>query len=127
MQLLRIAGAAYLFLEDTMKKIAMTIASGLLLSLSVSAAQIYGSLKEDRRPVANAKFQVVCAGQKPVDGITDSYGAYTVYVGKGKCIFQLTSYKGQAVKFEPLYSYDKPLRYDFDLVVENGVYKLRRR
>jgi hypothetical protein len=108
-----------------MKKVVMTIALGLLLSLSVSAGQIYGSLKEDRRAVSNVDFVVSCNGQN-VPGKTDNYGAYSLYVGKGKCTFQV-AYKGRLYKFEPLYSYEKPLRYDFDLVLEGGIYKLRRR
>ena len=109
-----------------MKKLVMTMALGLMLSVSVSAGQIYGSLKDDRRAIPNVKFQVICTGSKPVDGTTDSYGAYSVFVGRGRCIFQ-TFYKGQTAKFEQLYSYDKPMRYDFDLVLEGGLYKLRRR
>jgi hypothetical protein len=111
-----------------MKKIVTTIALGLLLPLSASAGQIYGSLKENQRAVARTAFTVNCEGQKPVNGSTDSYGAYNIYVGKGKCTFKLTSYQKQSPEFKWIYSSDSSIRYDFDLVkLPSGTYTLRRR
>ncbi len=110
-----------------MKRIVITIALGLLLPLSASAGQIYGSLKENQRAVAKTAFTVSCEGQKTVNGSTDSYGAYNIYVGKGKCIFQL-SYSRQSPAFKWIYSSDSSIRYDFDLVkLPSGKYTLRRR
>ena len=109
-----------------MKKIVITIALGLLLPLSASAGQIYGSLKgADRKAIAKAKFTVSCEGQEPVTGYTDSYGAYRIYVGKGKCSFRLTKYDAE---FKWIYSSNNSLRYDFDLVsMNNKTWTLRRR
>src|SRR5258705_7929416 len=103
-----------------MKKIAMIMMLGLVLPISVYAAQIYGSLKEEGRAVpAKVKFEMTCKDQT-YPGETDGYGAYSVYADKGKCTFKVY-YKGQTPTFE-LYSYDNPVRYDFDLVLENGQY-----
>jgi hypothetical protein len=109
-----------------MKKVALMIASALLLPpVSVYAAQIFGSLKEDGRPVpANVKFEAWCGAQKYA-GVTDGYGAYSLNTAKGKCTFRVY-YKGQAPSFD-VYSYDNAVRYDFDLVNQNGQYILRRK
>jgi hypothetical protein len=110
-----------------MKKIVLVIMFGLLLlPVSVYATQIYGSLKEDGRAVpAEVSFEVVCGDQRYV-GKTDGYGAYSLNAGRGKCTFKVY-YKGQSPTFD-VYSYDNPVRYDFDLVLQsNGQYMLRRR
>ena len=110
-----------------MKKVALMITSALLLLLPVTAyaAQIFGSLKEDGRPVsAKVRFEVVCGAQKYA-GETDGYGAYSINTARGKCTFKVY-YKGQAPSFD-VYSYDNAVRYDFDLVNQNGQYILRRK
>jgi hypothetical protein len=108
-----------------MKKIITTIVLGLILAGSVYAGQIYGSLKEEGRAVsANVTFEVTCGGQR-YGGQTDGFGAYAVNAGKGKCTLTV-HYKGQAPTSD-LYSYDNPARYDFDLILVNGQYTLRRK
>ncbi|MFY9621611.1 MAG: hypothetical protein WAM70_00025 [Pyrinomonadaceae bacterium] len=116
-----------------MKKIVMTVTLGLLLSVSVSAGQIYGTLKEDGRPVpANLEIEVNCSGQQS-KGKTDSYGAYSLKVGNGKCEFKLyyKGWKGRNGEYQfpkvVIYSSNNRLRYDFELVPVNGVYELRRK
>ena len=109
-----------------MKKVNPLILLVLLLPLYVYAAQIYGGLKEDGRAVPEkTRIEVICNG-KTYAGVTDGYGAYSVYAPeKGKCVFKVY-HKGQAPIFD-LYSYDNPVRYDFDLVLVNGQYTLRRK
>jgi hypothetical protein len=109
-----------------MNKINTLILPVLLLPLSVYAAQVYGSLKEDGRAVPEkTRIEVICNG-KTYPGATDSSGAYSVFASeKGKCVFKVY-YKGQSPTFD-LYSYDNPVRYDFDLVLQNGQYQLRRK
>lgn len=109
-----------------MKKVNILILLALLLPFSVYAAQIYGSLKEDGRAVPNnTRVEVICNG-RTYAGATDGYGAYSVYASdKGRCVIKVY-YKNQAPTFD-LYSYDNPVRYDFDLVLINGQYTLRRK
>ena len=107
-----------------MKKTFKIIMLTLVLSLPAYAGQIYGSLKEDGRPVANATFDVFCP-QGSFRGVTDGYGAYSINVGKGKCTFRLY-YRNQQPSLD-IYSYDSPLRYDFDVVSGNGGLALVRR
>ncbi|MGI8917353.1 MAG: hypothetical protein ACR2H6_02040 [Pyrinomonadaceae bacterium] len=107
-----------------MKKALKIIMLTLLLTAPAYAGQIYGSLKEAGRPVANATFEVFCP-QGSFRGVTDGYGAYSINVGRGKCTFRLY-YRNQQPSFD-LYSYDSPLRYDFDVVNGNGGLSLVRR
>ena len=109
-----------------MKKLVATIGLMITLAISIYAGQIYGSLTEDGRSVpAKVKFDVICKEQV-FGGETDSYGAYSVNVGRGKCTFKVY-YKNQTPTFD-LYSSGTPLRYDFDLTRQpNGVYLLRRK
>ena len=110
-----------------MKKVVLIMMLGLLLlPVSAYAAQIYGSLKEDGRSVpAKVVYEVVCGSQR-YTGETDGYGAYSLSAGRGRCTFKVY-YKNQAPTFE-VYSYDDPVRYDFDLVLQpNGQYMLRRK
>src|SRR5713226_10205745 len=97
----------------------------LLCSSAASAAQIYGSLKEDGRAVGQgAQVEIQYTGG-PAQGATDAYGSYNLYVRPpGKCTLRVL-YKGAWVQTE-INSYNDPVRYDFDLVRQsNGNYSLR--
>lgn len=107
-----------------MKKALKTIMLALVLTSPAYAGQIYGSLKEGGRPVANATFEVFCP-QGSFRGVTDGYGAYSINVGKGKCTFRLY-YRNQQPSLD-IYSQDSPLRYDFDVVSSGGGLALVRR
>src|SRR5262245_40115735 len=108
-----------------MKRSVAIIIFALISAVSVSAGQIFGSLKEDGRSLpANVQFDIQCKGQKYA-GRTDNYGAYAINSEKGKCTLTVY-YKGQSLT-APVYSYDNPVRYDFDLVLTNGQYELRRK
>jgi hypothetical protein len=107
-----------------MKKAVKIIFFAVIMASPVYAGQIYGSLKEDGRPIANATFDVFCP-HGSFRGVTDGYGAYSINVGRGKCTFRLY-YRNQQPSFD-LYSYDSPLRYDFDVVNANGSLTLIRR
>jgi hypothetical protein len=81
--------------RKNMKKVNTLILLVLLLPLSVYAAQIYGSLKEDGCAVSEkTRLEVICNG-RTYTGVTDSYGAYNVYASeKGKCVIKVY-HKGQ--------------------------------
>ena len=106
-----------------MKKSIAIIICGLISAVSVSAGQLYGSLKENGRPV-NVAFEIRCPGQS-YRGQTDGNGAYAINAVKGRCSL-VVYYQGQSPTAD-IFSYDNPVRYDFDLVQVNGQYTLRRR
>src|SRR5262245_36105514 len=110
-----------------MKRLLMLIGLVLFVPLTIYAGQIYGNLRgPNGQPIQKDLAVEIKCGEKVVTGLTDAYGSYRVYAAeKGRCTFKVV-YQGQDVPFD-VYSYDDPVRYDFDLVIENGRYTLRRR
>lgn len=107
-----------------MKRALKTIMLAVILTSPAYAGQIYGSLKEDGRPVANATFEVFCP-QGSFRGVTDGYGAYSINVGRGKCTFRLY-FRNQQPSLD-IYSQDNPLRYDLEVVNSKAGLTLVRR
>src|SRR5262249_52611730 len=86
------------------------------------AGNIYGSLWLDGKPVQGAQIQITCPNPHPTQ--TDSSGSYRVFVPeKGRCVFHV-DYAGHSGQAE-VASYDNPVKYDFDLVLQQGNYELR--
>lgn len=108
-----------------MKRALILVTLSLLMATSAIAGQVFGRVKDGGRPIANVTFEIFCK-DSTVKGTTDGYGAYSVNVGRGKCTFKLY-YRNQQPAFE-MFSYDSPLRYDFDVVpLKDGSLSLVRR
>lgn len=110
-----------------MKKVLLSALLLIAAAAQVWAAQVYGSLKINGQPAkAAVRIEIMCGSGKPFAGDTDQYGAYRINVPEtGKCTLKVR-YGNQDVPYA-IYSYDQAVRYDFDLVMENGKYALRRR
>ena len=108
-----------------MKPIRLLLISILLSPTVAYGGQIYGTLTVDNKPVGKGiKVAIVCGATNGA-GETDDYGAYKVFVPKGKCILKVY-YGGQEILF-PMYSYDDPVRYDFAVVRQGDKFALQRR
>lgn len=109
-----------------MKAIRLLLFSVLLSPTVAYGGQIFGTLTADNKPVGRAvKVSVLCGATNGA-GETDDYGSYKVFVPKGKCVLKVY-YGGQWLEFA-IYSYDDPVRYDFDVVRGgDGRYFLKRR
>jgi hypothetical protein len=111
-----------------MKTIGTLVFLMLIVVPPAFSAQIYGSLKEGDRSVgAGVKVIIECAGGTDSKE-TDGYGSYNLYVRPtGKCTFRVY-YQGKwSVPFT-IYSYDDPVRYDFELIRQgDGQYALKRK
>lgn len=79
------------------------------------AGQIYGSLKHQDRSVGpRVRVEINCRGRSHT-GETDHYGSYRIYAPeKGKCLLTV-HYRGSRADFD-IYSYEDPVRYDFELL-----------
>jgi hypothetical protein len=110
-----------------MKIIASCIFCLLLFPGSLHAAQILGTIRNGGNPLPNATIQVSCGGHRH-DGRTDQYGSYSLNVPeKGKCSFFVTV-NGNTVGPADVFSYDDPVRADFDVMPDpKGSLALRRR
>ena len=110
-----------------MKRALLVLAFFAIFSCSqVWAGQIYGTLRESDRPIANVKIEVVC-GNNTYSAVTDNSGLYRLFAkDTGRCVAR-AYYQNQAPQ-TGIDSYPNPAHYDFDLVrLPNGQYELRRR
>jgi hypothetical protein len=110
-----------------MKILARFILFLLLSPGSLSAAQMLGTIRQGGNPLPNAAIQVSCGGHRH-DGKTDQYGSYSINIPeKGKCSFFVTV-NGRTAGPVDVFSYDDPVRADFDVIPDsNGNLALRRR
>jgi hypothetical protein len=109
-----------------MKAIKLLLFSILFFPTVAYGGQIYGTLTVDNRPVGKGIQVVILCGATNGKGETDDYGSYKVFAQKGKCTLKVI-YGGQEILFG-IYSYDDPVRYDFDVVRGgDGKYFLKRR
>ena len=89
------------------------------------AGHVYGTLRANNQPVAHVSGQINC-GSMSYGVRTDQHGSYSIYIPqKGRCTLCIP-YGGQVATHD-LYSYDNPVRYDFDLIRQGAGYILRRR
>jgi hypothetical protein len=88
------------------------------------AGNIYGTLWVNGGPAKGAQIQITCTTAHPAQ--TDNNGSYRIFVPeRGRCVFHVdyAGHSGQA----GVASYDNPIKYDFDLVLQGEHYVLRSR
>jgi hypothetical protein len=88
----------------------------LLLPGTVSAGQIYGTIRDGANPLRSAKIEVACPdfrqGSIPITGQTDNLGSFRINVAsRGRCLLRVGNAAPTAI-----YSSDNAIRYDFDVV-----------
>ena len=108
-------------------KVLRLLLFSILLSQTVAyGGQIFGTLTVDNKSVGKGVKITIECGTANGAGETDDYGSYKIFVPKGKCTLKVI-YGGQEILFG-IYSYDDPVRYDFDVVRGgDGKYFLKRR
>jgi hypothetical protein len=101
----------------------------IFLSLAASSAlagELFGTISEGDKPLAQGVKVEVTAGDKTYSAETDKFGAYRLFVKeKGKCTLTV-QYKDQKPSFA-VASFDKSTRYDFVLSQKDGKYTIRRK
>jgi len=103
----------------------LILLGGLGCALPLSGGQIFGTLTEGGKAVANVEVVVDCSGEQ-VKGTTDNFGAYRLNVQKtGRCTLTLT-YKGQKPT-ATIAAVNEPVSADFELLKQGDKYKLVRR
>jgi len=101
----------------------LALAVVMAVSQRAHAANLFGSLWLDGRPVQGAQIEVTCSDRHQAQ--TDNNGSYSIFIPeKGRCVFQVV-FAGHSGRTE-VASYDNPIKYDFDLIRQNdGNYVLR--
>lgn len=102
--------------------VAWALATGLLAlaATPVRAGQVYGSLKQSGRTLGHAvPMRIECGAGAVRSFTTDRYGSYRVYVPlSGRCTLT-AEFRGRTYEAK-VYAYDRPARYDFELVWRDG-------
>jgi len=105
-----------------------TVSLGILLVAAASiamAGHVYGTIRENNQPIRGVEVVLICGGERS-SAKTDGEGVYRLFAkATGNCQLVLDPAGRNAAG--PLYSYDRPTAYDFDLVRENGRWALRKR
>ncbi len=106
-----------------MKRVILVAAiAGGMPTLAV-AGDIFGTITEADKPVANAPVTVTIAGRPPYTGATDGGGSYRVFVPEtGKATLTVTA--GGRPHTIDVFSSERAARYDLVIGPDGG---LRRR
>ena len=108
-------------------KIAVSIITAVLVSSGIAiAGNVYGTIIEGGKGIAQgSKIDVTCGSDK-YSTETDTNGSFKVFVkDQGKCELKLT-YQGQTPTFE-VNSFEGSVQYDLILEKKGTQYTLRRK
>jgi len=107
-----------------MKALLLSIALLVSIPFAASAGEVYGTIKEDGKPVKDGlKVELAC-GAKPIAGETDKFGAYRLFAPEeGKCT--LTVRIGTENPSVTVHSFADSARYNVVLERKDGKYTLR--
>jgi len=111
-----------------MRKIGILFFAILLACLSgaASAAEIFGTVSENGKPVAQGVALKLDCGSASVTGATDQFGSFTLKTaGSGDCRITVT-YKSASPSLK-VALYEKPSRYDLVVKDEAGKISLARK
>jgi Carboxypeptidase regulatory-like domain len=99
--------------------------SVLCFQVVLAAGPLYGTLREGGRGISGARIEVTAQG-KVYEATTEPDGSYRLYVKEsGRCSLRVTV--GGRTAAADIFSSGDPVRYDFEIVNENGSYTLKRR
>jgi len=108
-----------------MRRAAAWVLLGMAAVSTAIAGHVFGTIRENNQPVRGAAVTLRCGNEAP-GGTTDQEGMYRLFARTtGACTLEVNAGGRHAVG--PLYSYDKPTAYDFDLVHDGKSWVLRRR
>jgi hypothetical protein len=107
----------------------IVLTSIVLILLAVQAAfagNVYGSVTENGKPVAQGvKLEVTCGGNK-YNTETDANGTFKLFVkDQGKCAL-VVAYQGQSPTMD-INSFEGPVQYDLILEKQGAQYTLKRK
>jgi hypothetical protein len=109
-----------------MKSVNMVVLALVLVASRAAAGEVYGTITDSGKPVAESLKVEITVSDKVYNGETDKFGSYRVFVKeKGKCKLTVRV-KNQSPSAE-LVSYGKSSRYDWILETKEGKLSLRRK
>jgi hypothetical protein len=119
------AGRSAKYQEEYMRLLVCLLAVGLLSSVAI-AGEVYGTILDDGKAIAEGvKVEVIVAG-KSYAGETDKLGTYHVFAaekGKGTLSVHHNNQKLSA----DIFSFEKSTRYDWMIEIVDGKPILKRK
>lgn len=90
------------------------------------AAELFGTVSENGKPVPQGTALKLDCGETSVSGVTDQFGSYSLKTGRtGDCVLTLT-YKGSTASLK-VTMYEKPARYDLAVTEQGGKLTIARK
>ena len=109
-----------------MKSFAILVLVSSVAATCARAGEIFGTLSEGGKPVAAGVALKMNCSDASVSAKTDSYGSYRLRGAvSGKCSLQ-AQFKNETPSLDVVV-YEKPARYDLDLSLKDGKYRLERK
>jgi len=106
----------------TLIAVVLVVAAGV--PTAAFAGEIYGTIREQGKPVKEGLKLTLACGEKSVAGATDKDGAYRLFAAEeGKCT--LTVKIGEETPSTAIRSYEDSARYNLVLEKKDGKYTLR--
>jgi len=107
-------------------RLSLILATLILATSLLLAGEIFGTIRENSKPVKKGIKVEITTAKKTDSTETDNYGSYRLFVTeKGKCTLKI-HFNKQTPTFE-VYSYDKSTRYDFIIEKKDTTYNLKRK
>jgi opacity protein-like surface antigen len=109
-----------------MKRILFLAALCLASSSAAAAAEVFGTVSENGKPLPQGVALKLDCGNASVSGATDQFGSYSLKAAAaGDCRLTLT-YKGSSPSLK-VTVYEKPSRYDLVVKEEAGKMTIARK
>jgi len=89
------------------------------------SGEIYGTIKEDNKPVGQGIKVTINSGEKSYSRETDNYSSYRAYIRETGPVTITVEYKGQKPSTDAS-SYEGPVRFNLVLEQKGGSYSLRK-
>jgi hypothetical protein len=91
----------------------------------ILAGNVYGTIRSMNAPVQGASVSMTC-GKESVPGKTDADGVYRLFVRATGACQLVVDIPGRRLT-APVYSYDRPTAYDFDVMCQGNNCVLQKR
>ena len=107
-----------------MRRVRQFLFLGFTLAPMMVAGNVYGTIREANRPLSGVPVFMTC-GKERVPGKTDGEGVYRVFARATGACQLVVDLPGRRIS-APVYSFDRPTAYNFDVVRDGSNWILRK-
>ena len=110
---------------EPMKAVRLISLALTLVAASSLGGEIYGTIKENGKPIGKDIAVTIEIAGKSYSKPTDEFGSYRIFVAESGKGTAKVAFKGQTISSE-IESYSTPVRFDLAIENKDGQYSLRR-